>query len=97
METKNSKSDSKTKDGITVGLIDSIITIAAVLAKRGDLHDQNSAAVREAMNDLKSDENVSWLLTAKTVEMRLLDQKMVDLVVKAGETLRLNEKEATNG
>ena len=76
------KTDSKTKHGITVGLIDSIITIAAVLAKRGDLYDQDSPAVREAMKDLKSDDNVSWLLTRKTAKRWQDDREAISIAVK---------------
>jgi hypothetical protein len=75
------KTDSKSKDGITVGLIDSIITIAAVLSKRGDLHDQDSASVREAMKDLKSDNNVSWLLTGQSAEEWSESRRMVSIAV----------------
>lgn len=46
--------DCRSVDGITVGLIDSIITAARVLRGR----DQSSEAVAMALEDLRADEDV---------------------------------------
>lgn len=75
--------ESNSKHGITVGLIDSIITIAAVLYKRGDLHDQNNKEVREAMKNLYEDDNVSWLLTRKTANQWKKDREAISLAIKS--------------
>lgn len=45
----------RTELGITVGLIDSLITIARVLSRR----DLSPVEVREALTDLRSDEDIS--------------------------------------
>ena len=45
--------------GITVGLIDSLIAIARVLAKR----DMSSEEVREALKDLQADEDIAAILS----------------------------------
>jgi hypothetical protein len=50
--------DCRTEEGITVGLIDSIITMLRVLRHRDISH--NSA--RQALADLLSDEDLDWLL-----------------------------------
>lgn len=48
-------SDCRSKDGVTIGLIDAIISIARILAPR----DCSSAAIREALSDLRDDEDVA--------------------------------------
>lgn len=50
--------DCRSFDGVTVGLIDSIITSARVLSHR----DKTSIAVREALADLREDEDVKNLM-----------------------------------
>jgi hypothetical protein len=50
--------DCRTEEGVTVGLIDSIITAARVLAGR----DLQSPAILEALKDLRSDEDVARLI-----------------------------------
>lgn len=50
--------DCRSEVGITVGLVDSLISIARVLARR-DLTDHD---VLEAIKDLRSDEDVAYLL-----------------------------------
>lgn len=52
--------DCRSETGITVGLVDSIITAARVLRHRALTDD----AVREALKDLASDEDVRFLLEA---------------------------------
>lgn len=54
-------SDCRTEDGITIGLIDSIISIARVLKSRNF----SSAEVNEAVNDLKQDEDLKSILELK--------------------------------
>lgn len=52
--------DCRTREGVAVGLIDGIIATARVLREReGDI--RGPAAV-EALRDLRSDEDVAWLL-----------------------------------
>lgn len=53
--------DCRTDIGVTVGLIDGIIAIARVLAKR----DLSSLEVREALSDLRADEDIAQLLNTK--------------------------------
>lgn len=50
--------DCRTDVGVTVGLIDTIITAARVLRDRDLDHD----AVREALADLRADEDVAAVL-----------------------------------
>ena len=50
--------DCREQDGITIGLIDSIITISRILRDR----DLTSPDVLEALNDLGQDEDVMHLL-----------------------------------
>jgi len=52
------QTDCRSEEGVTVGLIDSLIFIARVLAKR----DLGSHGVREALADLQSDEDIALLL-----------------------------------
>jgi len=51
-------SDSRTKTGTSVGLIDSIIFIARVLAES----DLNAYEIKEALKDLQADEDLRYLL-----------------------------------
>lgn len=51
-------SDCRTVEGITIGLIDSIITISRILAKR-DLESEN---IKSALRDLCSDEDLKYIL-----------------------------------
>ena len=50
--------DCRSVDGVTVGLIDSIIAIARVLSKR----DMGSYDVQEALADLLADEDVASIM-----------------------------------
>jgi hypothetical protein len=50
--------DCRSEVGVTVGLIDAVITMARVLT----LRDLNSVAAREALADLRDDEDVAALL-----------------------------------
>jgi hypothetical protein len=52
----------RSEEGITVGLVDSLIAIARVLAKR----DLRPAAVCEALKDLQNDEDIRKLMTERT-------------------------------
>jgi len=49
--------DCRTDEGITVGLIDSLITICRVLRER----DLSSEAVKESVKDLLQDNDFLWL------------------------------------
>lgn len=53
MKSNHISTDCRTEDGITVGLIDSIITISRILSQR----DLSSHNVKEALKDLKSDKD----------------------------------------
>ena len=53
-----STTDCRSEEGITVGLIDSLISISRILAKR----DLNSPAVLEALKDLQSDSDVKIII-----------------------------------
>lgn len=52
--------DCRSEEGVTTGLIDAVISIARVLARR----DFTPPAVREALADLRADEDVAALLAA---------------------------------
>lgn len=52
------KIECKSIDGVTIGLIDSLITISHVLARR----DLSSYEVREALADLQSDKDARALI-----------------------------------
>ena len=52
------QTDCRTDDGITVGLIDAIISIARVLRYR----DMSSVSVKEALADLRQDEDIAKIL-----------------------------------
>lgn len=71
MQLSSEPIDCRSEEGITIGLIDGIISIARVLAKR-DIHDPE---VKEALMDLCLDEDLSkilndgfWFLEQKTLE-----------------------------
>lgn len=53
-----SSTDCRTDEGVTVGLVDALITTARVLVGR----DLTTPAVREALDDLRQDEDVAALL-----------------------------------
>ena len=53
--------DCRTELGITIGLIDSIITIGRILRKRNLTNYQ----IKEALKDLQSDEDINYLLNLK--------------------------------
>ena len=50
--------DCRSEDGVTIGLIDGIIAIARVLKHRN----LSSPAVVEALEDLNTDEDISYIL-----------------------------------
>lgn len=50
--------DCRSDEGVTVGLIDSIISIMRVLVHR----DMDAECVREALKDLREDEDVKTVL-----------------------------------
>jgi hypothetical protein len=58
MENDTQKTDCRDEDGITVGLVDAIISIARVLARK----DLDASAVREALKDLAEDEDLRKIL-----------------------------------
>ncbi len=89
-----SKTDCRTKEGIIVGLIDSMITIARVLkGYKIDLHDQESKAIAEAMKDLRMDDDVNWLVTMKTYKEQNVDRAVINQIIedfkKTGKTITI--------
>ena len=60
----NCNTDCRSTEGVTVGLIDGLITIARVLT----LRDLSPASVQEALIDLRSDEDLSRVLNPATVQ-----------------------------
>jgi hypothetical protein len=50
--------DCRTEEGVTVGLIDSLITICRILRRR----DLSSPAIQEALKDLAQDEDLRFCL-----------------------------------
>lgn len=48
----------RSETGVTVGLVDAMISIARVLAKR----DLSAAEVQEALLDLRADEDISLIV-----------------------------------
>lgn len=50
--------DCRSTDGVTVGIIDGIITYARLIRNR----DLNATAIKEALLDLGSDEDFKWLV-----------------------------------
>lgn len=55
---EESKTDCRSENGITVGLIDSIIFISRILSKRSF----NSKEIQETLKDLKQDEDLKSIL-----------------------------------
>ena len=57
--------DCRTAEGITVGLIDSLISVCRVLAPRLDV--EKSSAVTEALRDLRADEDVARVCSGRSI------------------------------
>ena len=55
--------DCRTEEGITVGLIDSIITLARLLRTRKF----KTSAIQQALINLRSDEDVAWITRKKQI------------------------------
>jgi hypothetical protein len=68
----NCMTDCQTEDGITVGIIDSIITASHILSKR----DLTSVDVFEAISDLKSQSFLVSLITQPQLEWRVVYREM---------------------
>lgn len=60
--------DCRSEEGITVGLVDALITILRVLVKR----DLSPPAVQEALKDLADDEDARTIFEQERAEQRLL-------------------------
>lgn len=58
MATVDTATDCRSDEGVTVGLLDSVITLARVLRRRPIA----SEAEWAALTDLRADEDVSWLV-----------------------------------
>lgn len=61
---RESVTDCRSEAGITVGLLDALLAVAAVLAQR----DMTPPAVQEALRDVRSNEHVWSLLKTLEVE-----------------------------
>lgn len=62
-EAAHTETDCRDEVGITVGLVDSIITSARVLRNR----DVSPDDVKEALKDLASDEDLAWLIKQASI------------------------------
>ncbi len=58
INNEKNTTDCREEEGITVGLIDAIISIARILAKRDFTH----PAVQEALKDLADDEDMARIM-----------------------------------
>ncbi len=61
----NTETNCRSEEGITVGLIDSMLSIAQLLKDR----DMTSEAIQEALIDLQDDAAVSWLLSDERIKI----------------------------
>lgn len=61
-QTTHIHTDCRTDEGITVGLIEGIISSLRILRQRG----VSTVAELEAMRDLQADESLRWLLSMTT-------------------------------
>lgn len=61
MDFQGQQTDCRSDDGVTIGLIDSLIFISRVLAER-DLTDNEN--VKEALKDLNDDEDFNVIIAA---------------------------------
>lgn len=52
-------SDCRSEEGITIGLVDALISISRILSKR----DLNSPQIKEALKDLVGDEDLKFILS----------------------------------
>ncbi|WP_336704407.1 hypothetical protein [Chryseobacterium indologenes] len=57
--------DCRTEEGVTIGLIDAIIAISRVLAKRNL---NQTEEIKEALKDLIGDEDLSFILNKAKLE-----------------------------
>lgn len=73
--TRVTTTDCRSFDGVTVGLIDSIITAARVLKHR----DKTSPDVQEALADLRDDQDVAELLGSDSLKIKILESEKADL------------------
>lgn len=95
------KTDCKTSYGITVGLIDSLIAIARVLAPRLHKLERRTSGegwipivALEALKDLHEDADIQYIMQTPFNKNWLSDQdrKNIDLINKAAEHLKLTQK-----
>lgn len=88
----NTSTDCRSEVGVTVGLIDTIITVSRVLIKR----DLSSVEVREALKDLHLDEDVRRIVNAVPGHT-LVDQIIEILDVLAQKDLENPESQEALG
>lgn len=79
MNANNEVVDCRSEAGITVGLIDALISVARVLAPR----DFKNPEVQEALNDLAQDEDIQAILAAG---LHARSQAWIKRVLKEKET-----------
>ena len=85
-KTTATTTDCREEIGITVGLIDSIITQCRILSKR----DLTSKEVKEAFKDLQDDEDLKFILLSNDRKVSSLASKHIKLQ-KKGKRITENE------
>lgn len=88
------KTESHTETGITVGLIDAVLSISKILAPRPrGIHDDRRwpATIKAALSDLYEDKDVLYILTFIKSESPFVDDKRDrDLTHQVADTIRRN-------
>lgn len=67
--------DCRSEEGVTVGIIDAIITLCHLMDKR----DTSPVTVQEALKDLRADESFRDLLTTETIVSELKNLSFAEL------------------
>lgn len=65
MDSTHSSTDCRTEEGIVVALIDGVIATARIIREKGN----DSESVREALKDLRSDEDIAWLFDSANTKV----------------------------
>lgn len=90
MKKANCKSDCRNKEGIAIGLIDSIISICRVLAPKIEelSKDELPQNVIEALKDLTDDKDVLTVLRAYSSRYIISDvrAKIFDKIIESAKT-----------
>lgn len=93
--------DCKSRDGITIGLIDSLLAIARVLAPRLHRAEKYTSGegwipqdVREALRDLHEDTDINYIMIAGPYNKNWVsddDRNMLDSISTTAKYLRENQ------